>query len=285
VHVDANGGDATASVTWLPGDTGSTAVQHYTVSATPTDGTAGESVDVSGTTTSATVSGLNNGTTYTITVTATNTHGGGEPSSEVTVTPRIPTDLTLGGPAETVYGGTARVAVRLVRPDRHHGLAGRELVVEQRVHDGNNLGWQPLQTATTDAHGWLVLHMRKPQHNVDLRVTFDGPTDAWRSAKRYVHVIVRNDATAKLSRHRVRHGHVVTLRGHVRPTLEGVRVTRQAYYGHRWHAAGTTYTDGSGRYRFRFAPTTKGVHFYRTLVAGFDGRSHGYSPSRRLRVH
>jgi hypothetical protein len=285
VRVDAHGGDASASVSWLPGDTGSTAVQRYTVSATPTDGTPGESVSVPGTTTQASVRGLTNGTEYTITVTATNTHGGGEPSSEVVVTPRIPTDLTLGGPTETTYGDNARVAVRLVRPDRSHGLPGRELVVEQRVHDGSGSGWQPLQTATTDEHGWLVLHLRKPQHNVDLRVTFTGPTEAWRDAKRYVHVIVRNDATAKLSRHRVRHGHVVTLRGHVRPALEGVRVTRQAFYGHRWHAVGSTYADADGRYRFRFAPTTKGVHLYRTLVAGFDGRSHGYSPSRRLRVH
>ena len=285
VRVDAHGGDATASVTWLPGDTGSTAVEHYTVSATPTDGTPGESIDVPGTTTQATVHGLTNGTEYTVTVTATNKLGLGEPSTEVGVIPRIPTDLTLGGPPETTYGGDARVALRLVRPDRHRGLPGRELVVEQRVHDGNNLGWQPLSVATTDDHGWLVLHMRKPQHNVDLRVTFDGPTDAWRSAQRFVHVLVRNDATAHLSRHRVRHGHLVTLRGHIRPTLDGVRVKRQAYYGHRWHAAGSTRTDANGNYSFRFAPTTKGVHFYRTLVAGFDGRSHGYSPSRRLRVH
>ena len=284
-RVDAHGGDATATVTWLPGDTGSTAVDHYTVNATPTDGTPGESVNVSGTTTQATVDGLSNGTEYTITVTATNNLGGGEPSSEVVVTPRIPTDLTVGGATETRYGDGARVAVRLVRPDRGHGLPGRELVVEQRVHDGSGLGWQPLQIAATDARGWLVLHLAKPQHNVDLRVSFTGPTNAWRDARRYVHVLVRNDATAKLSRHRVRHGHLVTLRGHIRPLTAGIRVVRQAYYGHRWHAAGSTHTDATGSYRFRFAPTTKGVHFYRTVVSGFDGRAHGYSPSRRLRVH
>ena len=284
VRVDAHGGDGTASVTWLPGDTGSSAVQNYTVSATPTDGTAGESVDVSGTTTSATVDGLTNGTTYTITVTATNSRGGGEPSTEVTVTPRIPTDITLGGPTETPFGGNARVALRLIRPDRNHGIAGRDLVIEQRVHDGSDLGWQPLQVSTTDDRGWAVLHMQRPQHNVDLRVTFDGPTDAWRSARRYVHVLVRNDASAHLSRHRVRHGHDVTLRGHVRPTAEGVRVVRQAFYANRWHTAGHTYTDASGNYSFRFAPATKGGHAYRVVVSAFDGRARGYSPIKHLRA-
>ena len=285
VHIDAHGGDATASVTWLPGDTGSTAVQHYTVSATPTDGTAGESVDVSGTTTSATVNGLTNGTTYVITVAATNTHGLGEPSNEVTVTPRIPTDITVGGPAETTYGGNARVAVRLVRPDRNNGVPGRELVLEQRVHDGSHLGWQPLKVATTDAHGWVVLHLQRPQHNVDVRATFTGPTDAWRDAQSSLHVLVHNRATVKLSRHRVRHGHPVTMSGHVGPAVEGVRVVRQAFYGRRWHAAGKTYTDGSGRYQFRFAPTNKGGHAYRVVVSAFDGRASGYSPIRHLRVH
>jgi GH25 family lysozyme M1 (1,4-beta-N-acetylmuramidase) len=285
VRIDAHGGDATASVTWLPGDTGSSAVQHYTVSATPTDGTAGESVDVSGTTTSATLDGLTNGTTYAITVAATNARGLGEPSSETTVTPRIPTDLSVGGPAETTYGGNARVAIRLVRPDRNHGMPGRELDIEQRVQDGNNLGWQPLQVATTDTHGWVVLHLRRPQHNVDVRATFTGPNDAWRDAQRTVHVLVHNRASAHLSRHRVRHGHTVTLHGRVGPALEGVRVTRQAYYGSRWRTAGKTHTDSSGRYEFQFVPRTKGVHLYRTVVAGSDGRSLGYSPSRRLRVH
>jgi GH25 family lysozyme M1 (1,4-beta-N-acetylmuramidase) len=284
VRVNAHGGDASASVTWLPGDTGSTAVRHYTVTATAVDGTPGASTVVSGTTTSATVRGLTNGTPYTFTVTAANTHGDGEPSIETNpVTPRVPTAFVPGGAPTTVYGANARVAMRLIRPDRSHGVPGRDVTVEQRVHDGTDVQWEPLRVATTDAHGWAVLHLQQPQHNVDLRFTYDGP-DSWRDAQRTMRVLVRNDASARLSRHHVRHGHAVTLRGHVQPLMAGVRVTRQAFFGHRWHSVGATTTGPHGGYEFRFVPPSKGVHVYRTVVAGFDGRSHGYSPSRRLNV-
>jgi hypothetical protein len=74
------------------------------------------------------------------------------------------------------------------------------------------------------------------------------------------------------------------LRGHAIPALAGVRVTRQAYYRGHWHSLASVTTGAHGSYAFRFAPHDKGVHDYRVVVPGFDGRSHGSSPIRRLHV-
>jgi murein DD-endopeptidase MepM/ murein hydrolase activator NlpD len=62
-------GNASAMVSWTaPAFNGGTAITNYTVTATP----GGQAVTVNGSTTSAVVSGLSNGTSYTFAVTATN---------------------------------------------------------------------------------------------------------------------------------------------------------------------------------------------------------------------
>ena len=85
--VSATAGDTTASVSWTaPGDGGSP-ITSYTVTPSPADGT----VTMTGPT-SATVTGLTDGTTYTFTVTATNLIGTSDPSAPSNqVTPQAPT--------------------------------------------------------------------------------------------------------------------------------------------------------------------------------------------------
>lgn len=71
--VNAVAGDRSAAVSWTPSTSGGeSAVSSYTVTATPS----GKSVRVGSSATTATVSGLSNGTTYRFTVTATNGNGG-----------------------------------------------------------------------------------------------------------------------------------------------------------------------------------------------------------------
>jgi hypothetical protein len=74
------------------------------------------------------------------------------------------------------------------------------------------------------------------------------------------------------------------LHGRISPVVGGMQVRRQIYYGGAWHDAGRTTSGPHGYYEFRFVPPTKGVYAYRVVVAAFDGRSHGFSPVRRLRV-
>src|SRR5207249_3454467 len=71
--VEAVAGDSKATVTWTaPTVTGGSPILSYTVTASPGGATA---TTPNGTTTTATVTGLTNGTAYTFTVTATNLVG------------------------------------------------------------------------------------------------------------------------------------------------------------------------------------------------------------------
>lgn len=285
VSVYATPGDGRLAVGWLPGDTGSGAIDHYRVTVTPSDGSPTSTVVVGGTTTQAIVTGLTNGTSYTATVAASNGQGYGiESAPTYPATPMIPTTLSVGGPIETTYGGVPRVAVRLLRPDWSKGLAARELTVESQTDDGTDSGWLPYNTVTTDDNGWVVLHPRQLEHNTDLRFTYAG-TAGSRPASLVVHVLVRNQIYAHLSRTVVHPGRPVTLHGSIRPAVEGINVWTQTYYDGAWHDAGSMTTTGpNGTYSFTWSPKDKGKHIIRTTVSWFDGRARGWSTTQRLVV-
>jgi hypothetical protein len=97
--VTASAGNTTASVSWTaPSSNGGSAITSYTV--TPYIGASAQTpLEVSASTTSTSITGLTNGTSYTFTVTATNTLGNGpasEHSNAVTpaTTPATPTTVT-----------------------------------------------------------------------------------------------------------------------------------------------------------------------------------------------
>jgi len=283
--VYASPGDGRLAVGWLPGDTGSGAIDHYRVTVTPTDGSSSSTVVVGGTTTQAIVTGLTNGASYTVTVAASNGQGYGvESQPTYPVTPMIPTTLSIGGPTDTTYGDVPRVAVRLLRPDWNKGLSARALTVESRVDDGTDSGWLPYNTVTTDDNGWVVLHPQQLEHNTDLRFSYPG-TAGSKSASLVVHLIVRNAIFAHLSRATIHAGRPVTLHGSIRPAVEGINVWTQTYFRGAWHDAGTVTTTGpNGTYSFTWSPTDRGKHLIRTTVSWFDGRARGWSTTQRLTV-
>ena len=279
VHADPAAGRATVS--WMPGDAGSSPIDHYRVTASP----GGASRVVPATRLSVDFDGLENGTPYTFTVEAFNRHGTGEVTSPTdAVTPMIPSALTVAGSPAATYGDDAHVRLRATRPDTHGPLRDRVVEVEKRVAGSNT--WLPWRTVTTDAQGWASVTLHNPQHSLALRYTYAGATGV-RPAKTVVPVAVRNAVTAHLSKKRVRSGRAVVIRGHVNPALAGTTVRRQAYYRGRWHVLQTSETDASGAYDFTFRPHARHrtVRHVRVVVAAFDHRTRGYSVTRSVVIH
>ncbi len=92
-NVTATPGDAKAIISWAaPTNTGGSPITGYSATASP-----GGKNCTTTTATSCTINGLTNGTTYEVSVTATNAVGTSEPSDTVSVTLPIPATLAATG--------------------------------------------------------------------------------------------------------------------------------------------------------------------------------------------
>ncbi len=100
LNVQARSGDTSATVTWTAAVANGSAVTGYTVTARAADDET-HSADVGGTATSAVLTGLTNGRSYAVTVTATNAVGTSPASAAVDVVPDVPDTQapTIGGVA------------------------------------------------------------------------------------------------------------------------------------------------------------------------------------------
>ena len=141
--VSATAGNGSASVSWTAPGNGGSAITSYTV--TPYIGSAAQTpVTVSGSppATTATVTGLTNGTSYTFTVSATNAVGTGpasSPSNAVTPNRRGPsvTSVTPSSGATGVAVSAAPSVTFSAAGDAEHGVVhGEGLGREQRGRDG-----------------------------------------------------------------------------------------------------------------------------------------------------
>ncbi|WP_024327281.1 glycine-rich domain-containing protein [Thioalkalivibrio sp. AKL19] len=95
-EVTAEPGNAQATVRWTAADDGASPISHYSVTAT-NGGDTHTCQTANGQETSCTVTGLSNGTEYTVTVTATNASGTGAESHSVTITPV--SNVTVSAPS------------------------------------------------------------------------------------------------------------------------------------------------------------------------------------------
>ncbi len=108
--VTAVAGDGRATVSWTPGSTGQSAITNYTIWYS-SGGAYTQFTQAASTSTTATVTGLTNGTPYTFEVYAVNTQGTGpasSPSNSVTPSgPSITSSVLPGGEIGTSYSATA----------------------------------------------------------------------------------------------------------------------------------------------------------------------------------
>ncbi|MHB8664205.1 MAG: fibronectin type III domain-containing protein [Acidimicrobiales bacterium] len=118
-NVSASPGNARATVSWSPASNNGSTITSYTVTSS-----GGQTATACGGCTSATVTGLTNGVTYTFTVTATNAAGTGAPSQPSNaVTPTAPATAPGSPTNVTASAGNAQATVSWTPPSSNGGSA------------------------------------------------------------------------------------------------------------------------------------------------------------------
>jgi len=264
-------GSTSASVTWLPGDSGTAPISGYTVTSSPGHKTA----TVGGGTTVATVKGLKPGTSYTFTVTAANRVDSGSPSaaSDV-VTPLYATSVATGAVAAVTPGQAATISATLTGPDG--ALAGQTVELDRQVSGG----WQERAVGTTSEAG-KVSFTRHPHRNTTWRVFFRGATP-FAGSSTTVFGRVRPTVTASFQTSDLQVGRWAELSGVITPRTAGITVTREVLVGGRWQTTQHKVLT-AGAYHFAFRARTAGEEKIRVVASAAGGRSAAHS--RPLTLH
>jgi len=132
----ATAGNAQVSLSWTaPASSGAAAITDYVVEYQPSGGSWTTFSDGTSTSTSATVTGLTNGTSYNFRVAATSAAGTGTTSSTATATPSASSPGSRTGLAGT--GGASQVALTWTVPASNGGSAITDYVVEYQPSGGS----------------------------------------------------------------------------------------------------------------------------------------------------
>ncbi len=276
VRVSAGVTGTTVQVRWVPGDDGGARTTAFRVLAST-----GGSTTVSGSASSATVSGLPAGHQVSFRVVPVNPAGTGATSvASPTVTTAVPTTLSSTlSPSTVLTGGATTLTTRLTRSGGT-ALAARALRVYQRP--AGSTAWSFAASMLTDATGRAHWSAR-PSRTTALQVRYAGSA-AERPATSTRTVVLAPVVTAQLAAAAVRLGVSTALRGMLRPAFPGQLVYRQGYYSGAWHTWAGTRTSATGTYAFAVKPTVRAVNTYRVWVPASSTHSAAASPTVLLRV-
>ncbi|WP_165960857.1 fibronectin type III domain-containing protein [Actinocrispum wychmicini] len=140
------GRDQSLAVTWDPASDDGSPVTGYTITAEP----GGQAVSAAGTDTTATITGLTNGTRYTVTVTATNKAGTGRPGTSDFKTLGADQNGTVAPAPAYAPGPPTDVAVAPPAPDDGHSTGNQtQLKVHWNAPDDD--GGSPITGYTVQA--------------------------------------------------------------------------------------------------------------------------------------
>jgi GH25 family lysozyme M1 (1,4-beta-N-acetylmuramidase) len=278
VNVQASVSGESVKVSWLPGDTGTSRITGYQVTATP----GGAVATVNGTTFAATINGLSTSKSYTFTVTATNRVGDGVVSKPTPVmTPMVPTVLATKVKRSLTYGSSLPLEATLLRSDTKAALPARRVLVFRRHSSSES--WVQVRKLSTNSVG-LATALLRPKRSAQLEAVFPGAKGVQR-AEAFENYVVRPVVTATLSSATVKHGKAVLITGQAAPFAAGHQVLREGLLNGTWHVWATTRLSRHGTFRFRIRPTVRTVDTYRIVVAATQRWGAAVSSTMRLTVH
>jgi GH25 family lysozyme M1 (1,4-beta-N-acetylmuramidase) len=277
--VRATTSDGSVTVSWLPGDAGTSKVTGYTVTASPGH----KVVAVGGSTFATTIADLSTTKAYTFTVTATNSVGTSLPSlPTVAVTPSIPSFLATDAPDSLHYGKSLTVKATLTRSDTDAALGGQKVLLYRQSTPSSP--WDEIRKLHTNDNGHVktVLH---PKRSAELETVFPGTAGVDRSDT-FEHYKVRPILDAALSATTTVHGEhqAVTFSGTVTPYKAHQVVIRQKLVNGVWQDHGTTTVNHHGKFSFTIHTKQARTVTYRAKVAKTHKRASGHSHSVTLTV-
>jgi hypothetical protein len=232
-HVAATAGDRTAAVSWdPPASDGGTAIDSYTVTSSPDGRSAtvfaqGFSAPPA---TTATVTGLKNGTTYTFTVVAHN-RGGNSNDSEPSnaVTPIGDPTLLFRAPKAIDSGTSARLHGRLISSNGNP-LGGAKVKLQQRHSGAHQFG--TIKVLTTGKKGYWSFEV-KPKTTTRYRVKWKGDAGNHPVVAGKTVAVRETGAITSPKDGAHRSAGPVTVRGHVTGD-KGLPVALQQRVGGKW---------------------------------------------------
>jgi hypothetical protein len=275
-------GSGTAHVSWTPSATPALdPIRYYNIVSSP----AGHGAQVPGDQHEVTLTGLQNGTSYTFSVQAGNGAGLSGTTSSGTVTPQPPPTpttiaFTRSGSSTITYGTAVPLHAHLATSSGTP-LPGRTLYLQSRAH--GTTAWTTLAHAATDNAGnatWAP----HPTAATDYQSVFVGTPSLTSSTSTALTEQVRTAVTSTLSHTSVTLGSAVTLHTTVSPSHAGQTIYLQRLINGTWRTIASHALDRSSGWTFTLRPTARGTYTYRTYKAADHDHAASASTTRTLRV-
>ena len=280
-NVNASAGDRKAFVSWTaPASATTSPVDSYTVTADP-GGQHAVTFSQNGQPppTTAVVSGLKNGTSYTFTVTAHNGSGTSNSSAPSNaVTPKGDPALTLLGPAAIDKGKSAHLHGQLV-DSNGKAVAGATVKLSQRHSGAHQYG--PLKTLTTSKKGRWSFDV-KPVTTTRYKIRWNGNTGNNKVSTAHTVKVRETGTITSPKTGDSRNAGTVTVLGHA-SSAKGFPVALQQRRNGKWVTitSGKVGSHHKVKLSAAFAPGTAVI---RLKVSGELGTVTGYSPRVRFTV-
>jgi hypothetical protein len=274
-------GDQLLEVSWEPPISGDPYILDYRISVSPPDVGSFLMEGPGGGT--ATVHGLTNGTSYTVTITAIAFSGqtASEPSLPATPAPPLPTSLSLAASRGIVAPGVRVWLTGTLRGPGGSPLGGETVLVEHRRRGTTN--WIRLTATTSRGDGQVGVQVAPTTH-VHYRLRHPATPFYGASVSRLVVILAGSRITSRLAPGRIVLGRTATLSGTAFPVARGKLLALQQKVGRSWRTVRRTRSGVRGRYVFTLRPARAGSTWWRVSKASDAVTLSAASPAWRLKV-